>query len=140
MQLKDARYLAASSDVTSLMARLIVAFALVLLSGCQYPGSTQGCGNVQIDWVDFIQVGSTQYVAGPGSPTVPQERDLGPVVAHVKFKVGGNVCDPNYKLKDGDAAFLKPGTPIFQINGQSPAKALAAHRNGQIVVYGARTP
>ncbi|HEX2681718.1 MAG TPA: hypothetical protein VHQ03_10540 [Candidatus Dormibacteraeota bacterium] len=122
------------------MARLVVAFALVLLSACQYPGSTHGCSNVQIDWVDFIQIGSTQYVAEPGGPTGLQESDLGPVVARVKFKVAGNVCDPNYKLKDGDAAFLEPGTPIYQVNGQPPAKALAAHRDGRLVAYMAKVP
>lgn len=122
------------------MARLVVAFALVLLSACQYPGSTHGCSNVQIDWVDFIQIGSTQYVAEPGGPTGLQESDLGPVVARVKFKVAGNVCDPNYKLKDGDAAFLEPGTPIYQVNGQPPAKALATHRDGRLVAYMAKVP
>ena len=122
------------------MARLIVALALVLLSACQFPGSTHGCSNVQIDWVDFIQIGSTQYVAEPGRPTGLQESDLGPVVARVKFKVAGNVCDPNYKLKDGDAAFLEPGTPIYQVNGQPPAKVLAAHRDGRLVAYMAKVP
>jgi len=36
----------------------------------------------------------------------------------VKFKVSGNVCDPNYRLKDGDAAFLEVGTPIYQVRRQ----------------------
>jgi hypothetical protein len=122
------------------MFRSIVAMALLLVSACQLPGSAQGCSNAQIDWVDFIQVGSTQYIAGPGTPTTLQESDLGPVVAHVKFKVSGDVCDPNYKPKDGDAAFLEPGTPIYQVNGQPASKVLAARRNGQIIAYAAKTP
>lgn len=122
------------------MTRLIVAFALALLCGCQAPGSPTGCSNVQIEWVDFIQVGSTQYVAGPGSPTTLQESDLGPVVAHVKFKVAGNVCDPSYHPKDGDAAFLDPGTPIYQVNGQPKNAMLAVRRDGQILAYPAKSP
>ena len=74
------------------------------------------------------------------APTVVQESDLGPVYAHVKFKVSGSVCDTNYRLKDGDAAFLDAGTPIYQVNGQPPAQQLAARFNGQIVAYRAMTP
>jgi hypothetical protein len=122
------------------MTRLAIAIALLGLAACQSPGSSGGCSNVQIDWVDFIVVGTTQYVAGPGLQPAIGESDLGAVVAQVKFKVAGNVCDPNYKLKDGDAAFLEPGSPIYQITGQPPAKALAAHRDGRIVVYTANSP
>ena len=113
---------------------VVVVGALLLMAACQVSGSSPTC-NAQIDWVNFIQVGTTQYVAGPQAPTVLQETDLGPVYAHVKFKVSGNVCDPNYRLKDGDAAFLDAGTPIYQVNGQRPAEQLAARFSGQIVVY-----
>ena len=115
--------------VVGLMAALVMA-------ACQIPGSPGSC-NLQIDWVDFVQVGSTQYVAGPESPTVIPESDLGPVFAHVKFKVSGNVCDPNYKPKDGDAAFLDPGTAIYEVRGHPPTEVLAARRNGQILRYAA---
>jgi len=108
-------------------------------AACQLPGSTSSC-NSQIDWVNFIQVGSTQYVAGPQSPTVLQESDLGLVYAHVKFKVSGNICDPNYRLKDGDAAFLDSGTPIYQVSGHPTSDQLAARFNGSIVIYRAMTP
>jgi hypothetical protein len=93
-----------------------------------------------IDWVNFVQVGSTHYVAGPQSPTVLKETDLGPVYANVKFKVSGNICDPNYRLKDGDAAFLDPGAPIYQVNGRSPSEQLAARFNDQILLYRALAP
>src|ERR1051326_9414800 len=92
-----------------MMLRSIVVMALLLLSACQLPGSAHGCSNVQIDWVDFIQLGSTQFVAGLGAPTTIEESDLGPIVARVKFKVAGNVCDPNYKPKGGGARrFARP--------------------------------
>ena len=123
-----------------MMLRSIAAMALLLVSACQLPGTAQGCSNVQIDWVDFIEVGTTQYLAGPGAPTTLSESDLGPVVAHVKFKVADNICDPNYKPKDGDAAFLDPGTPIYQVNGQPTSKVVAARRSGQIITYVANAP
>jgi hypothetical protein len=108
--------------------------ALLLTSACQLPGSTSAC-KAQIAWVNFIQVGSTHYVAGPQSATGIQATDLGPVFAHVKFKVSGNVCDPTYKLKDGDAAFLDVGTPIYQVNGHPAGEQLAARFNAGLVVY-----
>lgn len=123
-----------------MVTRTAAALTLILLSACQYPGSTHGCSNVQIDWVDFIQVGTIQYVAGPSAPAGLQESDLGSVFAHVKFKVAGNVCDPNYRLKDGDAAFLEPGTPIYAINGRPSNQMLAAHHDGRIVAYEAKSP
>ncbi|HKW58977.1 MAG TPA: hypothetical protein VJR46_04405 [Candidatus Dormibacteraeota bacterium] len=119
---------------------MLVAVALVIVAGCQMPGSAQGCGTVQIDWVDFIQLGSTQYVAGLATPATLQESDLGPVVAQVKFKVAGNVCDPSYRPKDGDAAFLDPGTPIYKVNGNAVSAMVAARRNGQIAAYVAKSP
>ena len=117
-----------------------VLIVVLLTAACQLPGSASTC-NAQIDWVNFIEVGATQYVAGQGaSPDAVQESDLGPVYAHVKFKVSGNICDPNYRVKDGDAAFLDPGTPIYQLSAHSPAEQLAARFNGSIVLYRAIAP
>jgi hypothetical protein len=120
---------------------LVVLGALLLTAACQPPGSPPAC-NAQIDWVNFIEVGSSQYVAGPAGPVsiALTESDLGPVYSHVKFKVSGNVCDPSYRVKDGDAAFLDPGTPIYQVNGQAPSEELAARFHGSLVVYRAMTP
>jgi hypothetical protein len=115
--------------------RLAAAIVVVLaVAACRLPGSAPAC-NASIDWVNFIQVGSTQYLAAPESPGVLKQSDLGPVYAHVKFKVDGNVCDPNYQLKDGDAAFLEPGSPIYQVTGQPPTEELAATFNGNLVLY-----
>ena len=111
----------------------------ILLASCRLPGAQQTC-NTSIDWVNFIQVGSTQYVAGPDSSAVLQEADLGPIYTHVKFRVSGNVCDPGYRLKDGDAAFLVPGTPVYQVTGHLSGEELAAHFNGSIVVFRAMSP
>jgi len=113
---------------------LIAVGALLLLGACELPGSVSGC-HAQIDWVNFIQVGSTRYIAGPEATTVLQESDLGEVVAKVKFKVSGNVCDPGYKVKDGDAAFLDVGTPIYLVKGHAQGDQLASRFNGGILVY-----
>jgi hypothetical protein len=115
--------------------RVLVGLAgALLIAACQPPGSPSTC-KAQIDWVNFIEIGKTQYVAEPESPDVLREADLGPVYAHVKFKVSGNICDPNYRVKDGDAAFLEPGTPIYEVNRHAPGEEVAARFNGSIVVY-----
>jgi hypothetical protein len=118
-----------------MVTKLTCLAALLLMAACQLPGTQPTCSTVAIDWVNFIEVGTTQYVAGPATPGVLQESDLGPVYAHVKFKVSGNVCDPGYRIKDGDAAFLDAGTPIYQVNGHPPSQELAARFNGSIVAY-----
>ncbi len=87
-----------------------------------------------------VQVKNTQYVAAPGTPAVLQESELGPVYMRVKSKLSGHICDPNYRPQDGDAAFLDPGTPVYQLNGYLPAERLAAHFNGQLVLYTAVGP
>jgi hypothetical protein len=117
-------------------SRLFAVVAVILLAGaCELPGSQQGCSSIAIDWVNFIEVGSTQYFWGTVSATQLQQSDLGPVYAQVKFKLSGSVCDPNYQPKDGDAAFLEPGTPIYQVRGQPPSEQLAARFNGHILLY-----
>jgi hypothetical protein len=119
-------------------SKLVVGIAVLgFVAACQLPGQTT-CSTM-IDWVNFIQVGSTQYVSGSQPDSAVVEGDLGPVYANVKFKVSGNVCDPGYKLKDGDAAFLDPGTPIYQVKGHAAAEQLAAKFNGTFVVYRAMT-
>jgi hypothetical protein len=109
--------------------------ALLFAAACQAPWAQSACHTTHIDWINFVQVGSTQYVAGPSSSATLKESDLGPVYAQVKFRVSENVCDPNYRPKDGDAAFLEAGTPIYQVAGRPPGDQLAARFKGSIVVY-----
>jgi hypothetical protein len=121
-------------------SKLVIGLAiLAFMAACQLPGQST-CGNTMIDWVNFIQVGSTQYVAGVQPDKTLQDGSLGSPVAYVKFKVNGNVCDPHYKLKDGDAAFLEPGTPIYEIKDHPTSEELAAKFDGTFVVYRALRP
>ena len=88
--------------------RLVGLWVLALLSSCGFPGFGAGCTS-QIDWADFAQVGSVQYVAMATGTAPMHESDLCPVLMHVKYTVSGNLCDPGYRPKDGDAAFLPVG-------------------------------
>lgn len=108
--------------------------AAALVCACQLPGGGKTCTS-QIDWVDFVEIGSTQYVAADAASQPIRESDLGPVYAHVKHELDGNVCDPNYHVRNGDAAFLPVGTAVFRVNGHSPSERLAAHRGHRLVMY-----
>ncbi|MGZ3715057.1 MAG: hypothetical protein ACXVA4_06550, partial [Ktedonobacterales bacterium] len=55
--------------------------------------------------------------------------------ATVKFKVDGNVSDSNYHPKDGDAAFLDAGTPVYSVKGYISTFLLAAFHNDQFIRY-----
>jgi hypothetical protein len=105
-------------------------------------GSLTACGpfaprtSVQIEWINFVRFHGITYQAS----TIPIGRaptaaDLGPVFATVRFQVADNVQDPNYQLKDGDAAFLAAGTPVYTVTGYAPTFRLAAHWAGGLAYY-----
>ncbi|HEY7358608.1 MAG TPA: hypothetical protein VH590_19135 [Ktedonobacterales bacterium] len=126
----------------SARARLLLGLAATLMGICCLPGLA-GCapaGSVIIDWVDFIKFDGITYLARfdhTGRPL--QESDLGPIFAKVQFRLDGNVHDLHYQSRDGDAAFLDAGTPVYTVNGYKPQFRLAAHQDGSIVLYEADT-
>lgn len=86
-----------------------------------------------VTWVDFIKVGSRRYLnrdAGApfslGSGRALVRDDLGSVFATVRFQVSGRIHEFPYHSRDGDAAFLPAGTPVYTVKGYVPAFRLAA--------------
>ncbi len=105
-------------------------------SGCPHQRANQ---QAVIDWVDFVRLGGTEYLATQtGEPNL-QATDLGRVVARVQCRIDGNVSDPGYHGKDGDAAFLDPGTALYAVKGYKPSFRLAARQEGRIVLFEADT-
>ncbi|HLH63078.1 MAG TPA: hypothetical protein VKV20_15465 [Ktedonobacteraceae bacterium] len=126
--------------VFCLLPLLVLAACAALPPSRGQPASNSQNGQtaVVIDWVDFIKFGGITYVAtSPGRPLVAG--DLGPVFATIKFKLDGNVQNPNYQSKDGDAAFLNPGTKVYTVKGYKPTFRLTAYQNGEIQLYEADT-
>ena len=80
-----------------------------------------------IDWVQFIKFGGVTYITS----TNPQDLkvEIGPEFAQVKFQLNGNVSHPQYQSKDGDAAYLAVGTPIYRVKGYKPEFRLAARES-----------
>jgi len=98
---------------------------------------------VTIDYVDFLQAGGRNYIADL-HPVAPITRaDLGTRVlsvrcsyARLNHETGRQTPPP----RDGDAAFLQPGTPVYAIHGWSPSCRLAASWEGRLRVYLAYQP
>lgn len=119
--------------------------------GAAVPTSTQGPDAINgsatsptptalraiIDWVDFVQVEGVVYGSVHGMNLT--DADLGPALAVVQHQVSTDVEDPSYRLQDGDAAFLTVGTQLYPVAGFAPTFRLAAHRDGQLVLYEADT-
>src|SRR3954467_12899179 len=89
---------------------LLVMFILV---GCRSPLPQ----NVVIDWVDFVKWNGVEY-DGIFNGVLADESFLDKKIGEVKFRVADHVSDPEYKTKDGDAAFHEKGTPIYSIKGE----------------------
>ncbi|MEH7121131.1 hypothetical protein V7128_27540 [Neobacillus vireti] len=84
-----------------------------ILAGCSSPLHH----NTVIDWVDFVKWDGKEY-DGISGGVLANESFLGEKIGEVKFKVADNVEGPEYKTKDGDAAFHEKGTPIYTVKGQ----------------------
>ena len=95
---------------------------------------------VAIDWVPFVRFNGIEYLESPQSGgRALQPRDLGPVFAVVRFKLDGNVQTPSYHARNGDAAFLAAGTPVYTVHGYKPTFRLAAYELGRLALFEAYT-
>lgn len=97
-----------------------------------------------ICWVDFIKLDDTTYTADYYSAIegrILTKNDLEEQYSIIKFNVSDNIFRSNYKSKNGDAAYLSKGTPIYTVKGYSPNFRLAAYYDNKIVIYEAdRSP
>ena len=108
------------------------------------PSAAGGCPSlddvtqrVAVRWVDFLHAYGQSYsaAAGPGS-TDP------PALGAVQFVVKCSFAELNNRMgkmppafRDGDAAFLPAGTPVYSLTGWSPSCGLAAEHDGRWHIY-----
>jgi hypothetical protein len=99
---------------------IIIPGIIVIATGMHWGVKTWGMKNihVDIDWVEFIKFNDRMYLLNYNSYPIAEE-NLIPYDT-IRFKLSGNVNDPNYRSKNGDASFLDVGTPVYYINGYSP--------------------
>ncbi len=103
---------------------LVLGILLFMITGCTK--DLNPLSHTIIDWVDFIKLnGNTyegMYNGVISNPDLVTER----IVGVIKFKVDENVTNPNYKTKNGDAAFLEKGTKLYAIEGLNEENYIAA--------------
>ncbi|MBS4201633.1 hypothetical protein KHA93_18630 [Bacillus sp. FJAT-49732] len=94
------------------MKKYIVMACLFLLTGCNPFTQT----NVTIDWVDFLQFSGEKYNRSQLEIADPDL--IGEKIGEVKKTLDDNVKDPDYKSKDGDAAYLPAGTALYEVKNE----------------------
>ena len=110
---------------------------------CPPTSTRHGGGITTIDYVDFVQANGRNYIADLHRVPAISQADLGPRVLTVRCsfsqlndRTGASTPTP----RDGDAAFLAPGTPVYAIRGWPPNCRLAARHDGRLHVYLAYRP
>ncbi len=110
------------------------------------PGPTGGhcvrghdAASVQIDYIDFVQFGGRQYEGtGERVPAIPMPSGIpfpGPRIGTVQCTLSEIMPGPDYRPRDGDAAFLPVGTVLHAVVGMPVSSAIAAETSSGMMLY-----
>ncbi len=99
-----------------------------------------------ISWVPMVKFDGIHYLRRwnlVGKLTRADISDLtrehlGAELYRIAFRGDGYV-GPWYRYQDGDATFLNPGTPVYEVKGYSPKFRLATLEQGRPTLYEADT-
>ena len=99
-----------------------------------------------ISWVPMVKFNGIHYLRRwyqVGKFTRADISDLtrehlGSDLYRVAFR-GDGYAGPWYRYQDGDATFLNPGTPVYEVKGYSPKFRLATLEQGRATLYEADT-
>jgi hypothetical protein len=86
--------------------------------------------------VDFVKLNGITYLSDLRNDEI--DTDGLSFYSEVRNRLRENIPF-GYQLKDGDAAFLDAGTPVYTISGYAPTFRLAAMREGKWYIYEANT-
>ncbi len=90
-----------------------------------------------VDWVDFVQLNGTQYVAGvDGKVSGVASNQLGSVVGRVECELSvlKFQAEPGPAV-DGDASFVQVGTEVHAVRGYATSCRVAVRIAGVNRVY-----
>ncbi|WP_433750665.1 hypothetical protein [Falsibacillus pallidus] len=110
----------------SLTYVLGAAVLTIFLASCN--NQITGCPDAEIEWVDVLMVNDIKYqhhFPGPADQNKQITIEKGKEIGKVSYKMADNACT-NHETKNGDAAYLEKGTPIYEIKGYPTTLAVAA--------------
>jgi hypothetical protein len=98
---------------------LVIAVCLLLGACGGAPGRPEAAA---CDYLDFIRLGGVNYqVADHGVGRAINHWDLGPVFARITGNPPTAGDCLSYRPRDGDAAFLAPGSSVYRVTGYRPS-------------------
>jgi len=107
----------------------LISVFTMLLSSCSNFGSIRGCPDGEIEWIDMVMIHDIKYqhhFPESDDENIPINIEKGRELGKVSYKMADSACS-NHKIKNGDAAFLEEGTPIYEIKGYPTALVVAAN-------------
>lgn len=99
------------------------------------PNEPDATTAVAVDYVDFVTLGRTMYIAGL-QPVTETELDEIVMTSQCSYReLNDRIRRHTPTPGNGDTAFLPPGTPVYALRGWSPSCWLAAAHDGELHVY-----
>jgi hypothetical protein len=90
-----------------------------------------------VDWAPFVQHDARTYyqqTIRPDEPQLTGELLVEETVGTVQCILGDQVQDTGYQIRDGDSAYLTPGTQLKTVRGFDPRFRLAADTEDGLVL------
>lgn len=93
----------------------IIFFMILSLTGCNT--LSENCPpNTIIEWVDMVKINDIRYQHDSLEMPGDLEIETGKKLGEVSYGMADDACT-NHKMKNGDAAYLGKGTPIYEVKG-----------------------
>src|SRR5699024_1571542 len=93
----------------------IMFILLIIAAGCNSKELEDT--SVEIEWAHFIQWNGEEYTA-LYDEVITDESFIGDELGEVAYTLDKEVTDAHYEVEDGDAAYLKVGTKLYDLPGQ----------------------